>query len=108
MRKLLIFVAVAALAAAALVHSVNPYVTPKDLLTLESARGVQVIGRVLEVNFDGNYTHFILTDGEASVRVVYEGYLSYTNGEIVAVGDWDGKVLRAHQILRKCHTEYGV
>ncbi len=103
---LIALIAFTAIAGFALFHSISPYVTPSQLLKMESANNVQVVGVMKNLRYLGNVTEFYLSDGSADVRVVYTGRAKEVESEIVVVGDWKNGVLYAKNILRKCHTEY--
>lgn len=100
---LLIFMAIAIIA---LYHNISPYKSPSALLNIDRANNIQVVGRITEVRADGGRTIFTLTDGKATIDVVYNGNVEQYDSEVVVVGDWDGSVLHAKEILKKCHTEY--
>lgn len=100
---LLIFMAIAIIT---LYHSISLYKSPSALLNIDRANNIQVAGRIIHVRADGNTTIFTLTDGKADIEVVYSGNVQRYDSEVVVVGDWDGRVLHAKEILKKCHTEY--
>lgn len=104
---LLGFVVFISLAAVVLFHSISPYLTPSQILSMGEAKNVKVIGKAKEVSINGSSTIFKITDGTAEILAVYSGILEFTSEEIVAVGDWNGNFLIAKEILQKCHTEYG-
>ncbi len=93
-------------AAAALYHSISPYTTPTQLKDLKEAKGVQVVGRMLDLKTANGKTTFKLTDGKSEIEVIYNGSVQQYSTEVVVIGDWDGSVLHASKILKKCHTEY--
>ncbi len=101
------FVIFLGISAVALFHSITPYTTPSEIINSPRATGVQVVGRMVDLKYEDGRTVFILTDGKNGVKVIYHGRLDYIDSEIVVVGDWNGSVLVAKEILRKCHTEYG-
>lgn len=90
------------LAIIVLYHNISPYLTPSELVGKEKAENVQVVGKIVSVN--GNT--FQLSDGKSSITVIYNGSIQQYNTEVVVVGNWDGKVLQATEVLQKCHTEY--
>ncbi|WP_456329005.1 cytochrome c maturation protein CcmE domain-containing protein [Archaeoglobus sp.] len=90
------------LAIIALYHNISPYLTPSELIGKDEAENVQVVGKIVSVN--GNT--FQLSDGETSITVIYNGSIQQYDTEVVVVGNWDGKVLQATEVLQKCHTEY--
>ena len=90
------------LAIIVLYHNISPYLTPSELVGREKAENVQVVGKIVSVN--GNT--FQLSDGKCSITVIYNGSIQQYNTEVVVVGNWDGKVLQATEVLQKCHTEY--
>ncbi len=93
-------------AAIALYHSISPYTTPSQLKELKEAKGVQVVGRMLELKSVDGKTEFKLTDGKSEIDVIYNGSIQQYNTEVVVIGDWKDGVLYASKVLKKCHTEY--
>lgn len=93
-----------------LLHSMSPYITVSDLIELESAKNVQVVGEIVENSIvrKNNTTIFEITDGINRVKVVCSSQITYYEGQVVVVGDYKDRMLYATQVLRKCHTEYKV
>ncbi len=91
---------------AVLYHSITPYKTPSEIVKLEQGKNLQVIGHMEDLKKRENVAEFYLTDGKERIRVVYSGSINFISEEIVVIGDWNGTVLKAYKILRKCHTEY--
>ena len=91
-----------ALAVIVLYHNLSPYLTPSELVGKGSAENVQVVGKIVSVN--GNT--FQLSDGKSTITVAYNGSIQQYDAEVVVIGNWNGKVLQATEVLQKCHTEY--
>ncbi|MCS7122130.1 MAG: cytochrome c maturation protein CcmE [Archaeoglobaceae archaeon] len=105
-KKLIILFAIFMIfALLALIKSVSPYMTPSQVKSLEKAYEIKVIGKVEDVKIDGEKVVFYLADEKNKIKVVYRGSLNAE--EVVVVGDWDGNVFHAKQVLTKCHTRYG-
>ncbi|WP_202319261.1 cytochrome c maturation protein CcmE domain-containing protein [Archaeoglobus neptunius] len=104
--SLMMFAGFMVLVIFALYHFASPYKTPSDLIKMESAENVQVVGKIADVRANGHETRFVLTDGKNEIDVVYQGEVQKYDTEVVVVGDWKNGVLIAKEILRKCHTEY--
>ncbi len=100
---LLTFIAIAIIV---LYHNISPYITPSELLNMNNAYNVQVVGKMSDLRVRDNVTFFKLTDGKAEIEVIYRGKVQQYDSEVVVVGDWDNGTLYAEKILRKCHTEY--
>jgi cytochrome c-type biogenesis protein CcmE len=100
--SLLILASFTAIAFIALYHNISPYHTPSELIKLPQAKNIQVVGKIAAIN--GN--SFQLTDEKNSITVIYSGTVDYYEGDIVVVGDWDGKLFHAKELYQKCHTEY--
>lgn len=93
-----------------LFHSLSPYTTVSDLVGIENAKNVQVIGDIVKgsIFVKDNKTFFKITDSISEIDVVYNGLINYYDGQVVVVGDVKNGKLYATQVLRKCHTEYKV
>ncbi len=100
--SILALISFTALAIVVLYHNISPYLTPSDLIALDKAKNVQVVGKIVSVN--GNT--FQLSDGKNTITAVYSGSVQRYDTEVVVVGDWDGELLHAKQVLQKCHAEY--
>ncbi|WP_290597624.1 MULTISPECIES: cytochrome c maturation protein CcmE [unclassified Archaeoglobus] len=100
---LLIFIAIAIIT---LYYNISPYISPSQLLKLDYANDIQVVGKITDLKAQNGMTFFKLTDGNAAVEVIYKGSVQHYDSEVVVVGDWKDGVLYAKEVLRKCHTEY--
>jgi len=100
---LLIFIAIAVIT---LYHNISPYTSPSQLLELDYANNIQVVGKITDLKAENGMTVFKLTDGNAAVKVVYKGSVQQYDSEVVVIGDWKDGILYARDVLRKCHTEY--
>ncbi len=117
-KKLLLIVILAALILVIISNlftaSLSPYLTVSELVERgEYGRNVQVIGEVDKetIAFDvktGILT-FVLTDGDARLKVKYEGIVSNLRNstEVVVIGKYgqDG-IFYAEKVLVKCPSKY--
>jgi len=115
--KLLVIVALptifVALIAGVFTANVSPYVSVTQLITQNmTQRNIQVFGQVIVDTIYYNKTTgietFVLTDGNSTVTVNYRGIVNnlQNSTEVVAIGIYDGKIIKAERVLVKCPSKY--
>ena len=91
----------------------SSYLQVSDLAKYTSPAKVSIIGNVTKgsVHFTDGYIEFTLTDGVASVKVLYKGTLQLDNStnlaQVTVIGIYypDRGVIEANQVLYKCPSK---
>lgn len=104
-KAFLAFFVFLALAIFTLYHSTSSMLKPSDLTIMDSAYNIAIKGKIEMIKIENGLSYFYISDDLNRVKAVYKGEVS--SGEIIARGDWDGKIFYVKEILSKCHTEYG-